>query len=614
VAPESPYAGRCIVARVQATTPELRPLSVGEVLDVAIKIFFRNATTLFAIVLPIVAPVQLFSSLIEVSLATDEDPFATTSPTGEVTFDTSEIWLYVTGFVVIFALAIVASTAATGACFKAVGDAYLGERPSTKASLGFALRRVHSILWVTVLGGFVAFLGLLLCIVPGVWLYVAFAVAVPALLMEGVRGGRALGRSRQLVKGRWWPTFGHHRPGIAPRRHRRLRDHRRARGARAGRSGQRRRLGRSGDDRRHGREHADDAVPGGVRDRPVLRPARPQGRIRPPASRGATRPRPRARGRVPPRAGRAAAAASGRGRAAPVLAAAARVEASLRPVRAVGLAALVLTAVLAGPAAAADVSPERLRELATKALTDQAALEELRRVDSVAGRPVDVRRLLEDAEDEELEGRLRVLSGPGAGRLESAAEARGRAREILSERRFQEPSRLRPFREPLEWLRDRLRSALEPIVSRVAPHVPGGRSTVWTILALIVVALATVLAARVVRRRTAEAVQRVPAASTGPVDPRRLEREADEAEWRGDLERSLRLRFRAGLVRLQRADVLPARDSLTSGEVARRLRSPDFDRVAATFDEVVYGRRPADPADVTSSRAAWSRVLERAAA
>jgi hypothetical protein len=193
---------------VQATTPELRPLSVGEVLDVAIKIFFRNWTVLFAIVLPIVAPVQLFSNLVTSSAATDEDPFATTSPTGEVTLDLDEFWLFVTGLVVVIVLGVVASTLATGACFKAVGDSYLGERPTWKGSLGFALRRIHSILWVTVLGGFLVFLGVIACIVPGVWLYVSFAVAVPALLMEDVRGRRALGRSRRLVKGRWWATFG----------------------------------------------------------------------------------------------------------------------------------------------------------------------------------------------------------------------------------------------------------------------------------------------------------------------------------------------------------------------------------------------------------------------
>ena len=192
---------------MQATTPELRPLSVGEVLDVAIKIFFRNATTLFAIVLPIVAPVQFVSALTQISAEPDEDTFATT-PTGEVTFDFDDIWLYATAIAVGVVLLVVASTLATGACFKAVGDAYLGERPTAKASLGFALRRLHSIVWVTFLGGFLALLGAIACIIPGIWLYVSFAVAVPALLTEGVRGRRALGRSRRLVKGRWWPTFG----------------------------------------------------------------------------------------------------------------------------------------------------------------------------------------------------------------------------------------------------------------------------------------------------------------------------------------------------------------------------------------------------------------------
>ena len=31
---------------------------------------------------------------------------------------------------------------------------------------------------------------------------------MPVLLVEGLRGRKALGRSFQLVKGRWWRTFG----------------------------------------------------------------------------------------------------------------------------------------------------------------------------------------------------------------------------------------------------------------------------------------------------------------------------------------------------------------------------------------------------------------------
>jgi hypothetical protein len=47
-----------------------------------------------------------------------------------------------------------------------------------------------------------------LFIAPGIWLYVAWAFALPVLLVEGLRGRQALGRSFELVRGRWWKTFG----------------------------------------------------------------------------------------------------------------------------------------------------------------------------------------------------------------------------------------------------------------------------------------------------------------------------------------------------------------------------------------------------------------------
>ena len=92
------------------------------------------------------------------------------------------------------------------------------------------------------------------------------------------------------------------------------------------------------------------------------------------------------------------------------------------------------------------------------------------------------------------------------------------------------------------------------------------------------------------------------------LDPRELERLADEAERRGDLEIALRLRFRAGLLRLARADRLPARPSLRTYEARRILRNARFDRLARDFDEIVYGRRPPRPADVRFAREEWPLV------
>jgi hypothetical protein len=189
---------------VQPAAPELRPLGIGEVLDVGIKIVWRSAATMLRIVVPILLPVQFFSSLISVSA---EDPETVDPITGEVTYNTDDVWVYATALVAVAVIGLLATTLVTAACFKAVGDAYLGERPSAKSSLGYALRRAHSIIWVTFLGWIVVLIGFVLCILPGIWLYVSFALAVPVLLTEGLKGRKALGRSKRLVEGRWWPAF-----------------------------------------------------------------------------------------------------------------------------------------------------------------------------------------------------------------------------------------------------------------------------------------------------------------------------------------------------------------------------------------------------------------------
>jgi hypothetical protein len=93
-------------------------------------------------------------------------------------------------------------------------------------------------------------------------------------------------------------------------------------------------------------------------------------------------------------------------------------------------------------------------------------------------------------------------------------------------------------------------------------------------------------------------------------DPRSLERRADAAEAAGDLDAALRLRFRAGLLRLDARGRIEYRPSISTHEVRRALHSEGFDRLAATFDDVVYGGRPADPGDVSAARERWPDVVD----
>jgi hypothetical protein len=114
----------------------------------------------------------------------------------------------VAGTLVITLLGFVASQVATGASFKAVSGAYLDETPDWRECLQFARSKLGSLMWLSFV--LVVFLipAMLACLVPGIYLYGAWAVAAPVLLLEGVLGTKALKRSRSLVKGRWWPVAG----------------------------------------------------------------------------------------------------------------------------------------------------------------------------------------------------------------------------------------------------------------------------------------------------------------------------------------------------------------------------------------------------------------------
>ena len=50
--------------------------------------------------------------------------------------------------------------------------------------------------------------GLILFIIPGIYIGVRLAVSIEALVVEGRRGTEAMGRSWELVGGHWWHAFG----------------------------------------------------------------------------------------------------------------------------------------------------------------------------------------------------------------------------------------------------------------------------------------------------------------------------------------------------------------------------------------------------------------------
>jgi hypothetical protein len=182
--------------------PQLRPLSVGEVLDASFKVVRSSFGTLAACVLVVALPLNIVNTLITAS--TSDNAFNLDSnPSGDVSTGTA-----LAGSLLTTVLSLVLTTLAAAACFRAVSSVYLGEQPTVGESLSFAASKLLPLIVLSILFTIGLIPAFLLLILPGIWLAVAWSVGFPAMLSEGLGPAQALGRSFRLVKGRWWPTFG----------------------------------------------------------------------------------------------------------------------------------------------------------------------------------------------------------------------------------------------------------------------------------------------------------------------------------------------------------------------------------------------------------------------
>jgi len=285
-------------------------------------------------------------------------------------------------------------------------------------------------------------------------------------------------------------------------------------------------------------------------------------------------------------------------------------------------AALALTLSLAATAPAAAERAAEVRELARQAHRDPAALERLREVETVDGRPADFERALDGAEGEELSRRLDVIES-SAGNVDQVTPPLTGDGAQRQARRIQESDRYRPDDppRPLAGLLRRIGELLEPITNPFGNVLGAIFDNPWGVagVALLIVVVVGIITSRLIRRGARATAFRLDgtggtglAVDPRTADPAALEREADAAERAGDFDRAIRLRFLAGVLRLDRAGVIRYRASVTTGELVRTIRSSAFRPLARIFDEVAYGGRQPGQAELERAKADWPRVLEEA--
>lgn len=168
---------------------------VGEILGGAFELYRLRFGLFAAIAFAVVIPVDILIYGVAGELLWSHDDFADSLPLG------AAVATWLAPFLVITPLI-------TAGHVRAVMDLAAGNEPSAASALRAAARRFPSVAAAVTLAMIGASLGLLLLIVPGVYLYVAWWVSAQAVVAEDLGPFEGMKRSRQLVKGGWWRVFG----------------------------------------------------------------------------------------------------------------------------------------------------------------------------------------------------------------------------------------------------------------------------------------------------------------------------------------------------------------------------------------------------------------------
>jgi hypothetical protein len=165
-------------------------VTIGTVLDEAWTLFTRFFVRFFVIGLVVFAAVNLVYALVVEAVSSDADSAA--------------VVLGIAGL----ATAVVGTTWLQGAFVYAVQDARDG---SFDAGLAEVFTRVSSSIVPLFVAGLLAgigvALGLILLVVPGLFLLTIWAVIAPVIVVERSGALASFGRSRELVRGYGWTVF-----------------------------------------------------------------------------------------------------------------------------------------------------------------------------------------------------------------------------------------------------------------------------------------------------------------------------------------------------------------------------------------------------------------------
>jgi hypothetical protein len=170
-----------------------RHRSIGELIGLTFEVFWRHLATFLSLTLLLVAPIVIgVDGVWDGTLAdggkTDHAGVAT-QVSGVLTY-------------------LVIPPLATALNIAAVQAIARGEEPTVGAAIRTAWPRLLPVFGAVMLYVVLVCAGVILLVIPGIWLAVTCYFASQAAVIDRLGPRAALVRSAEIVKGRWWRTFG----------------------------------------------------------------------------------------------------------------------------------------------------------------------------------------------------------------------------------------------------------------------------------------------------------------------------------------------------------------------------------------------------------------------
>jgi hypothetical protein len=190
---------------------ELRPLAVGEIVDSAFKLLRRNARILYPISVVVLVPVGILQAVLLASQGASIDFAPLLDPTITPTQAEQAFSGFLDSYLALAAgtlVSFMAGLLVQGGTTWAVAAAYEGNPPGWKTALRQGFRRFPAVFVAVLAIGIASTVGLVFCLAPGVFLFICWSVAIPALVHERLGPFSAMRRSYRLVRRRFWPAMG----------------------------------------------------------------------------------------------------------------------------------------------------------------------------------------------------------------------------------------------------------------------------------------------------------------------------------------------------------------------------------------------------------------------